>query len=398
MRRLMLMLAAAVALGALAMLPARADTVGNPDPSRYNLNFASDPAGAMLAARERVAAGDLDGAIRGLAIYVAAHPKEADPTRLLGDLYFRAGDMAKSEATYRAILAIDPKDKVTHNRLGTVLAAQNRVDDAIEEFNASLPGTDSVPDLVALHQRKGDLAKYRSNIEQLSNTYPNDADIQSELGQLYESMHRPSDAVRMFRRALDSAPTSLTALNGLGLALMDLHEYDLATAEFTQCRGQDPQYYPCLDNIGAAYLEMGRYADAEQVLTVAHNLDPELPEALVNFGYLADARNDWKTAVGWYLKALSMSPFSRDAYINLGITYREHQLYPQAEAVLIKGIAVAPDDGRLHELLGETYQTLGRTDLAIEQFRAAATSLDPSVATIAREHFAKLEPKALSTP
>ncbi len=60
-----------------------------------------------------------------------------------------------------------------------------------------------------------------------------------------------------------------------------------------------------------------------------------------------------------------MWPYSREAYIDIGIAYEKHGLYPLAQAALIKGIAAAPDDGRLHVLLGEAYEAQGNRDKAI---------------------------------
>jgi tetratricopeptide (TPR) repeat protein len=394
MRRLGLaftgLLLALVCIGAAAFASDE-KIILNPNGARQGIDFESDPAGAMKSARERVAAGDLPGAIKGLATYVAAHATEGDPARLLGDLYYRSGDLPKAESTYRSILALYPKDRETHNRLGTVLATENRVDDAIAEFNASLPGTDSVGDLVALHAKKGDLQAYRAKLELLADTYPTFTAAQSELGQAYAALHRPSEAARMFRRALDNDPTDITALNGLGLAMLDLRAYDLAAGNFKRCLQIDPTDYSCADNLGATYLETGRQAEAEAILTTAHNLAPERVEALVNFGYLADIRGDWKGAVSWYVKALALSPFARDAYFDLGLVYDQHQLYDQAEAVLVKGIAVNPNDGPLHAVLGQTYQDAGKNGLALEQFRLAAASLDPTIVALARSRFAALD-------
>ena len=385
-----------LAVSLAGALPAFAQQSGekiilNPNGARENLNFDSDPLGAMKSARERVAAGDLPGAIRGLAVYHAAHPTEPAPARLLGDLYYRNGDLVRAESTYRDILALFPKDKETHNRLGTVLATENQVDAAISEFNASLPGTDSVGDLVALHARKGDLQAYRGKLELLAETYPTYAPAQSELGQAYAALHRPSEAARMFRRALDSDANDLTALNGLGLAMLDLRAFDLAVGDFKRCLSIDASSYSCADNLGATYLEMGRPIDAEAILTIARNLAPERAEAIVNFGYLADTRGDWKGAVAWYVKALALSPFARDAYFDLGLEYEQHQLFDQAEAVLVKGIAINPNDGPLHVVLGQTYQDSGKNELAMEQFRLAAASLDPTIVSLARMRFAALD-------
>ncbi|MEO6913843.1 MAG: hypothetical protein ABI182_07480, partial [Candidatus Baltobacteraceae bacterium] len=70
--------------------------------------------------------------------------------------------------------------------------------------------------------------------------------------------------------------------------------------------------------------------------------------------------------------------------------YEQHKLYPLAESVLIKGITVAPEDGRMHFLLGKTYIDQQRKDLAIEQFKTAAASTDPTVSALAQAQVASL--------
>ncbi|HEY5257799.1 MAG TPA: tetratricopeptide repeat protein [Candidatus Baltobacteraceae bacterium] len=391
MRRLLLTLALVAALPLGAPSVARADALP-----------LSDPVGVMKAARQEVAADDIAGAIRTLGLYVALHPEEAGPARLLGDLYYRVGKLVQAETTYRAILALYPTDKETHNRLGTVYATENRVDEAIAQFNASLPGTDSVPDLVALHQRKGDFDQYKSAMERVATTFPTDPDLQAEVGRLYAAIGQPRVAMVYYRRALVDDPQSLDALNWYGLAFMDVYDEADAIRQFEKCTGLSPQDYACVANTGAAYLALGQFATAEPLLLRARDLAPEQPEALVNLGDLADSRNDWKGAVTWYLRALSASPYSRDAYIDLGYEYENHGFYPQAEAVLVKGMAIDPTEGRLHVLLGMTYKDVGEPSLALAQFKIAETSDDRSVADIARQSLIALTdsttPAASSSP
>ena len=362
------------------------------------VDMPSDPTGAIERARERVASGDLDGAVKQLAIYVAAHPNEAAPARLLGDLYYRKGDLRRAESTYGEILATYPRDKETHNRLGSVYATENRIDQAIDEFNHSLPGTDSVPELVRLHEVKGDLDAYIRDKVRIATDFPTDPEAQIELGKVYETTHRPDLAVIYFKKALDNQPDSEMAINGLGLAFLDERQYETAIDYFKTCRAHDAFDYPCTVNLGATYLEQGSLAAAEQMLTTAHKLQPEQPEALVNFGYLADVRGQWKDAVSFYIQALTVYPYSVDAYIDLGYEYEQHKLYTLAESVLAKGLAVAPKEGRLHFILGQVFSDQGKTDLAIEQFKAATNSDDPDVKRIAQQKFDALEDSAKKTP
>lgn len=391
MRRLGWLLAVAALMSCCAFGVARATTLEVNPQDRVVLP--SDPQGAIDHARDRVAAGDLDGAIAGLALYVAGHPNEPGPERLLGDLYYRKGNLKLAEETYAHVLLYAPKDKETHSRLGSVYATENRVDEAIAEFNRSLPGTDSVPDLVQLHLRKGDFNRYEAERETAAKNFPTDAEAQLELGQVYEAVHQPELAITYFHRALDNDPSSLFALNGLGLAYMDEHNYASAIGEFKDCLRRDGYNYACADNLGAAYLESGAYPLASTMLAQAHRMAPERSEALVNLGYLADVNGDWKQAISLYVQAMTVYPYSPDAYIDLGYTYNAHGLYQLAQAALIKGLAVAPLDGRLHFLLGDAYEHLGNQAMAEQQFKAAAGAddLDPDIRGLAQQRVATLE-------
>ncbi len=362
------------------------------------IHMPSEPRAAMLQARGFVAEGNLGKAVRLLALYVAAHPDQSGPARLLGDLYYRQGDFPHAEAAYKAILARHPNDRETHNRLGSVYATENRIDAAIRQFDLSLPGTDSVPNLVRLHERKGDLAEYVFGAKREASAYPADPNAQIQLAQIYRALYRPDLAILYFKRAMDNAPNSLLALNGLGLSYLDEMDYAKAVGYFKRCRAQAPRGYSCIVNLGAAYLEENRLDKAQAALVVAHGLRPERPEALVNFGYLADSRGDWRRAIRYYVEALTVYPYSVDAYIDLGWEYQQHKLYALAESALLKGLAVAPDDGRLHFLLGQAYADQGKVALALSEFKAATGSADPDVRRIAQARLARMQPPPVKKP
>ncbi|HVN68355.1 MAG TPA: tetratricopeptide repeat protein [Candidatus Binatia bacterium] len=383
-----------VALALAALLPAFAVTALPAPAENVILNAdahkMADQQAAITYARELIAAGQMDAAVEALAAFVATHPDAPEAARFLGDLYYRQGHFDRAEAVYQQLLARNPHDKETHNRLGVVYATQNRVDDAIAQFNSALPGTDSIRDLVMLHLRKGDLAQYRAEMERLAVAEPNDSDIQEELGEIYETIRRPGDAIVYFRRALDSDGRSVPALNGLGMAYLDMHDYADATRYLNDCLNVDVVNYACRDNLGVAKIQAGEYDGALDQFKIAHRLEPERPEAIVNFGYLADYHGDWKRAVTYYVEAISVNPYVPESYVNLGIDYEHNGLYPLAQAALIKGVAAAPYDGRVHYLLARAYAAQGEKALALDQLKAAETSLDPDVAQIAKEETQRL--------
>ncbi|HZT11323.1 MAG TPA: tetratricopeptide repeat protein [Candidatus Baltobacteraceae bacterium] len=346
---------------------------------------------AIDGARQRVAAGDLDGALQSLAAYVGSHPGEIGPERLLGDLYYRHGDLARAQQAYQHILQYAPADKETHSRLGSVYASENRVDDAISEYNRSLPGTDSVPDLVALHIRKGDYPQYKHDREELVRMYPGDTEAILELAQLYEATEQPRLAQQYFQRVLDNEPRQVFALNGLGMSFEDQHDNNNAVSEFQLCLLYDSFNYSCWNNLGTSYYDLNRFEDALKSLNVAQHLAPERPEALVNLGNVYSKRGDWRKAVSYYVQASTVDPYHPEAYVNLGLEYDAHGLYQLAQAALVKGLAVAPQDVRLHLVLGDTYRLMGQRTNATTQYRQAASQdIYPDYEAIAQQDLAAM--------
>lgn len=369
-----------------------------PAPASAGMNIFVPPDAAKIVeqqaainyARELIAAGELDRAVQQLADFVATHPDATEAARFLGDLYYRQGRFDKAEAVYQQLLARNPHDKQTHNRLGVVYATENKIDTAILQFQDALPGTDSIRDLVVLHVRKGDLADYEAQMVRAGNQDPSDADIQEELGEVFETVHRPNEAIVYFRRALDADPRSIAALNGLGMSYLDLHDHMAAQEYLNDCLGIDPINYACLDNLGVSQIQAGRYNDAMETFRRAHRLEPERPEALVNVGYIADQHGDWKGAVAYYVQAISVNPYVPESYVNLGIDYEHNGLYTLAQSALLKGVAAVPYDGRVRYLLARAYAAQGHKALALDQLKAAQDSLDPDVAAIAKEESARL--------
>jgi tetratricopeptide (TPR) repeat protein len=353
---------------------------------------------AVTQAREYIASGDMATAMTFLNTYVQAHPRDLEARRFLGDLYFRVGKVDEAAVIYQDVLRDYPYDKETHNRLGSVFAEENRIDDAIKQFEAALPGTDSVNDLVELHTRRGDLGAYEGQVEMAAHAFPGDADTQAELGQLYYALHQPERAEVVYQRALDDDPDDLTALNGLGLAYLDMKNYGLSVEAFLRCLHVDPTLFQCQNNMGATYLEWHKWTDAKSTLDRAFRLAPERGETFVNYGYLDDATGDWQKATAEYGKAIEHYPYLREAYIDLALDYEHHDLNVLAQAVLIKGIASVYDDGRLHVLLGEAYEAQGNRIDALTQFRLGQKGSDPDAISIANQQVDALTVNTTSPP
>jgi tetratricopeptide (TPR) repeat protein len=348
----------------------------------------ADDAAAVDAARRKVADGNLAGATTDLAAYVATHPKTIEPARYLGDLYYRASNFSAAESTYLAILRYAPDDRITHDRLGGVYAAEDRVTDAISQFEASLPYASGYGHLVQVHQRLGDLDRFIREYRDAAEGDVFQPGPQYAIGTIYRAAHRPHDAIEYLMRALDLAPRSCQTLSELGSAYLDLHQNATAVEVLERCLAMQPGNREALVNLSSAYIEEGRDADALPLVERANHEQPDMPDALVNLGCIEDDAGRWQNALTDYLKATAVDPLDRDAYVDLGYDYASHRLYALAEAALLKGLSVSPADGRLHYLLAVTYADQGKRDLARAEYQRAAGSDEPEIARAASQDLA----------
>jgi tetratricopeptide (TPR) repeat protein len=353
--------------------------------------LASDPAGAVERARKRVAGGDLDGAVKELALYVGGHPRELEPARYLADLYYRQTDFASAERTLIAILTFAPKDRETHNRLGGIYAVQDKITAAIDEFQKSLPYTGAYEHLVALHRIHGDLGNFVDGFRRDAENKPYDVSAQLEYGKVLAALRRPLDAIDYFQRALSLEMNSCSVLADLGSAYLDVNQVPKAVEVLQRCLNHESNNYNALVNLGDAYIEQGQLPKSRDALERASRARPDGPEALVDLGYIEDMQGHWQPAVQYYLRAIALDPLCRDAYVNLGYDYDEHRLFQLAEASFIKGLSIAPSDGRLHYLLAVTYHEQGKKDLAKVEYERAKTSDEPEVARAATRDLALMQ-------
>jgi len=350
---------------------------------------ASDQDSAVVdAARRRVADGDLALATTELAAYVAAHPRTIEPARYLGDLYYRASNFNAAEATYLAILRYAPDDHITHDRLGGVYAAEDRVDAAITQFEASLPYASGYGHLVAVHRRLGDLDHFVQEYRDAAEGDTFDPGPQYAIGAIYRAAHRPHDAIEYLLRALTLEPRSCQTLSELGSTYLDLHQNATAIDVLKRCLSMQPGNREALVNLSSAYIEDGRDADALPIVQQANREQPDMPDALVNLGCIEDDGGRWQNALSDYLKAVTVDPLDRDAYVDLGYDYASHRLYALAEAAILKGLSVSPGDGRLHYLLAITYADQGKRDQARTEYERAAGSDEPEIARAASRDLA----------
>ncbi|MDT8307171.1 MAG: tetratricopeptide repeat protein [Anaerolineae bacterium] len=109
--------------------------------TRLQAEFAADPSDldtVFALSQHYLEEGEWDTAVAVYQEAIAAAPDNAALLNDLAVLYDDAGDSEAAEATYRRAIALDPTHGPTYVNLGTLLADQERLDEAIALLEAGI--------------------------------------------------------------------------------------------------------------------------------------------------------------------------------------------------------------------------------------------------------------------
>lgn len=131
-----------------------------------------------------------------------------------------------------------------------------------------------------------------------------------------------------------------------------------------------------LQAYGWLALDFGQEQKALTALNKALRLDANQVQTWLLLGNAFRRLKEWPDAEKSFRKILELDSENIDGIYNLAITLEDQQKYAEAEAVLEKGVALAPLDSDLHNALGSVLDTLGKPEAAIAMYRKAI-QLDP---------------------
>ncbi|TFG95384.1 MAG: tetratricopeptide repeat protein [Calditrichales bacterium] len=182
--------------------------------------------------------------------------------------------------------------------------------------------------------------------------YPDDPELQNELGFVYMEKEKPDLAIQHLRRALELKPDYSAAKNTLGVAYMKNEQWDEAITCFKGLSENllytTPQYP--LFNLGWAYYQKKDFAQSEKYYKKAiglfdegQNKDAAYIKALHGLSLTYTATGRSREAVVLLEKAVQFAPRIAELYFDLGRAYIMAQEYPKALKAYNKVIELIPD-------------------------------------------------------
>jgi tetratricopeptide (TPR) repeat protein len=170
---------------------------------------------------------DLDKALKYAWIAAELQDNFKDAYDLIGNIFFKTGDFESSIEAYRKVIAIDPKDAMSHYNLGCVFSAEGDTDRAEEYW------------LNAIHNEKTKRAKNRDEISEDELTFSLVVvgwrvafKSHTALGHLYKTQKQWEKALEQFQSALELEPNRSELYYEIGKIHQERKNYSEAIKAF----------------------------------------------------------------------------------------------------------------------------------------------------------------------
>jgi len=316
---------------------------------------------------------------------------------------------AEAEALFGRVLQLNSKSGIARTQLANVLAAQNKEDEAIGQYQQAInlvpDDTDVKLDLAGLYARKGDFAQARSTLATISpDRFPvagiplkaasllglgKKSDATSLLPEVKNSPTAALDLAEVFLHN-DLPDEALQALNLVsvkrparfyyvkGRALQAKGQILAALTSLRQASTLDPKSADTLVAIAQIYASQNKHADSLATLQRARSLNPEAVPVLRRFVVEAMQAGQNGAALAAANELAQKSPENiDDQYLAAAVMLQEKQL-TAAIPLLEKYVAQRPDDAKGWLGLGMAYVEKRRNGDARRALDRSA-QLDPTL-------------------
>lgn len=192
------------------------------------------------------------------------------------------------------------------------------------------------------------------------------------MGTAHQRLGNIHDAVKAYRRAIDTGFEPAHIHLNLGLALGALGDSDAEVEEYQRALAIDPELAQAHMNLAIEYSSRGQCDDAFRQLRTLLDIEPNHLQARLRLSWMYLDQRRWADAVREATEAIRISPDCADAYHNQGAGYFELGQLDEAIRSLSRAIQINPSDPDNHYSLGLAYWHTRRSEEAIREWQIAA--------------------------
>ena len=335
--------------------------------------------------------GNLDLAITALKGAVKTDPQFALGFAELGEAYRLKHSLdqnpkwlEEASANCSHALQLDDRLPAAYVTLGRVHAEGDKFDLALQEFQHAFQlephNADALMGTANAYERMGRIADAEETYKKGVALRPDDWDGYNTLGVFYNREGRYADAIAQFEHAAQLTPDNAVVYINLAASYLDRgdpKDFPQAEAALKKSIELGPSY-PAYANLAFLYMDEKRYAESVAMSQKALQLNDKnylVWANLMSAYQVLDQKDNFAAArdhaIGLLEEKVNLEPQDALAQVSLAALYAQKGLREKALTRVQSALARAPEDAKVLELAGETYENLGDRPRALEYIQKA---------------------------
>ncbi len=323
--------------------------------------------------KQRLAAGDSQGAIVKLKQALYFHPNNQSALSLIGNVMNNNGDFAEASLYLEKAIKLKPDDSISCCNLGYAFWHLRQYQNAILNYEKSIEINPNFPNShCGMGNVLRDLGQYQKAVNSYEEAIRIDPDYYysyNGLGNALQGLGQCEAAIENYEQAINFDPLDALPYNGFGNALQELERYEAAIEKYKQAIGLDPTYSAPYNGLGNALQGLGQYEAAIESYKQAIGLDPTYFTPYNGLGNTFQKLGRYEEAVDNYQKSIKLDSTYCYAYNGLGNALQELERCEEAIENYKQAIGLDPTYFAPYNGLGNIFQKLGRYEEAVDNYQ-----------------------------
>ncbi len=309
------------------------------------------------SAESKIAQHDYAAARPILESYVSQHPDDARALFDLGYVEDASNHDDAAAADYRKAIAANPKQFEARLAFGLLLAHQDKLGEAREQLQQATQLTPDPPNPAAQAQAFRTLAELERATDpaaardalvsalRLSPETPADLLLTAQIAEANNDTELAQTAYQQLLAGHPKPDLAAAANAGLAQLLLKEKKYGEAESILRSALERDPKDAGLNAQLATALLGEGKTDDALPVLETLRQLEPgnDAVDQMLAHAFIQAGHPEKADPI--YARMAEAHPENEDILAEQGENLIREKLYPQAQQVLERAVALKPEDG-----------------------------------------------------
>ncbi len=260
---------------------------------------------------------------------------------LLATTTVQLGYWKNTRTLFEHTAAVTRENYLATTLLGSLLAQEGRLDEAVEYFRRAM--------------------RYKPG-------YP---EAHFFLGQAFDKQGKLEEAVAEYQQALWFKPTQEQTHIFLGLTLAKQKKHEEAAGHYLAALKLNPDSAVAHNNLARLRHTQGRLGEAIEHYRAALKLDPKLALAHNNLGVLLLQQGDLVEGAAQLRASLRLNPTNQESQYNLALALNQQAQWSEAAELFAKTVGAASTDPKAHGEFAVALAHLQKTREAMSQYASA---------------------------